>query len=126
MVHNIICINTIKYAGEGFLFRYTNNHTADSSEGCLKTVDVFTCSNIFVSLYSFLAQPLLTAIPFLQSRNLVQLVTLHMLFFFNFPSFMVLYFLVTLMLDVGSFILLLVLAVRQERKVERIHGNDAS
>lgn len=81
-VHNIFCINIIKYAEEGFLFRYTDNHTADSNEGCLKTVDVFTCSSIFVSLCSFLAQPLLTAISFLQSRNLVQLVTLHMPFFF--------------------------------------------
>lgn len=71
MVHNIFSIDIIKYTEEGFLFRYTSNHTADLNEGCLKTVDVFTCSSIFVSLCSFLAQPLLTVISSLQSRNLV-------------------------------------------------------
>lgn len=101
MVHNVFCIDIIKDITEGFLFRYTSNHTADSNEGCLKTVDVFNCSSIFVYLCSFLAQPLLTALSSLQSRNLVA--TCYIAYASPpFPPFTVLYFLTTLMLDVGS------------------------
>lgn len=92
MVHNIFCIDIIKYTKEGFFFSYTSNHSADSNEGCLKTVDIFTCSSIFVSLCSFLAQPLLTAVSSLQSRNLVATCYIA----YASPPFTVLYFLGTL------------------------------
>lgn len=36
-------------ATEGFLFRHTSNHSADSNEGCLKTDDVFTCFLVKIS-----------------------------------------------------------------------------
>jgi len=61
---------------------------------------------------SFLAQPLLIAVSSLQSRNLVA--TCYIAYALHPPTLplTVLYFLATLMLDVGSFILLLGLAVR--------------
>lgn len=125
MVHNIFCIDIIQYTKEEFLFRYTSNHTADSNEGCLKTVDVSIYSSIFVVLCGFLAQPLLTAISALQSRNLVATCYVAYAAFF-FPLLYSLVFLVTLMLDIKSFILLLVLAVRQEKENRVNAGNEVS
>lgn len=84
--HNVFCIDIIQYTREGFLFRYTSNHTADSSGGCLKTVDVSIYSSVFVGLCSFLAQPLLPAISALQGRNLVATCYVADTAFFSSPS----------------------------------------
>lgn len=42
-------IDMVPEAKEGFFFRHTSNHSADSNEGCLKTDDVFTCFLVQIS-----------------------------------------------------------------------------
>lgn len=106
------CIS-IKYTKEEFLFRCTSNHTADLNKGCLKTVNVFNCSSLF--LCSFLTQHLFIAILSLQSRKYVATCYMAYAFLFLFLYSSV-FLLVTSMLDVGSFILLLLLSVRQEKE----------
>lgn len=115
------CIS-IKYTKEEFLFRCTSNHTADLNKGCLKTVNVSNCSSLF--LCSFLAQRLFIAILSSQSRNYVATCYIAYAFIFLFLDSLV-FLLVTLMLDVGSFVLLLLLSVRQERMSTYI-GNELS
>lgn len=82
MVRDIFCINMIKYPKEGLLFRYTSNHTADWSESCLKTVDVFICSSIIFPYAAFWLRLFLLLFSLYRAETLQQLVTLHVLFWF--------------------------------------------
>lgn len=97
MVHNVFYIDIIKYTKEGFIFRYTSNHTADLNEGCLKTVDVFNCSK-HICLLVQLSGSASSYCYFIFTEQKSCSNLLHCFFF----SFTVLYFLATLTLDVGS------------------------
>lgn len=88
------CIS-IKYTKEEFHFGYTSNHTADLNEGCLKTVDIFNCSSIFVVELS-VSPSFYCHFIFTEQKSCRNL--LHWICFFFSPCYSLVFLLVTLMM----------------------------